>query len=331
MIIPARELIHGDCMKEMKYRIPDKSINLIICDLPYGRTKNEWDKPLNLKLLWAEYKRIIADNGVIVLFADGMFMAELMQSNKKMWKYNLVWDKVLTTGFLNARRMPLRRHEEICVFYSKHPTYNPQFTEGEPLHSKGVGYLTKKPTNRNYGDYVPRPDNRRGCTQKYPTSIIRFQKVHPSKAKHPTEKSIECLRWLIRTYSNPNDIVLDNCMGSGTTGVAAILEGRNFIGIEKDWNTFCLADMEIRKAAEEQYKKSASCITPNRECLKCKYHDCEYEDNGYEDNLYHYCFGITVNHFEQGYLESGGDFIEGFYHISDSCPSFKAKEGADDE
>ena len=185
MIIPATELIYGDCMEKMPSQIPDKSVNLIICDLPYGRTKNEWDIPLDLKSLWVEYKRIIADNGVIILFADGMFMAELMQSNKKMWRYNLIWDKVLTTGFLNARRMPLRRHEEICVFYGKHATYNPQFTEGEPLHSKGIGY--------------------------------------------------------------------------------------------------------------------------------------------------HYCFGITVNHFEQGYLESGGDFIEGFHHISDSCPSFKAKEGADDE
>lgn len=331
MIMPATELIYGDCMEKMSSRIPDKSVNLIICDLPYGRTKNEWDTPLDLKSLWTEYKRIIADNGVIILFADGMFMAELMQSNKKMWRYNLIWDKVLTTGFLNARRMPLRRHEEICVFYKKHATYNPQFTEGEPLHSKGVGYLTKKPTNRNYGEYIPRPDNRRGCTQKYPTSIIRFQKVHPSKAKHPTEKSIDCLRWLIRTYSNPNDVILDNCMGSGTTGIAAVWEGRNFIGIEKDWNTFKVADAGIRDAVRNLYQESNALFVPNRECLRCKYHGCEYEGNGYEDFWYHYCFGLVVNRFEKGTLEPGGNLIEGFRNKVTDCPSFVAKEGAEDE
>lgn len=331
MIIPATELICGDCMEKMPSQIPDKSVNLIICDLPYGRTKNEWDIPLDLKSLWVEYKRIIADNGVIILFADGMFMAELMQSNKKMWRYNLIWDKVLTTGFLNARRMPLRRHEEICVFYGKHATYNPQFTEGEPLHSKGIGYLTKKPTNRNYGEYIPRPDNRRGCTQKYPTSIIRFQKVHPSKAKHPTEKSIDCLRWLIRTYSNPNDVILDNCMGSGTTGIAAVLEGRNFIGIEKDWNIFKVADAGIRDTVRNLYQESNPLFVPNRECLRCKYHGCEYEDNGYEDFWYHYCFGLVVNRFENGTLELGGNLIERFRNRIADCPSFVAKEGAEDE
>lgn len=331
VIIPASKLWYGDCLEEMK-RIPDKTVNLIITDLPYGRTHNEWDKPLDLKALWVEYKRIITDNGVIALFADGMFMADLMLSNKKLWRYNLVWDKVLTSGFLNAKRMPLRRHEEICIFYKRTPVYNPQFTEGNPLHSKGRSYFTKKPTNRNYGEYVPRSDTRCGCTKKYPTSIVRFQKVHPSKVKHPTEKPVDCLRWLIRTYSNPNDIVLDSCMGSGSTGVAALTEGRNFIGIEKDWHTFQLADTEIRRTKKDLYQKATSDTVPNRNCLKCAYHNCEYEDMGYEDKWYHYCMRVMFNRFErycQG--ESSGNLIDGFMGTDAVCPSFEAKEGADSE
>lgn len=241
------DLYHADCFDVM-HKIPDKSVNLILCDLPYGMTQNQWDKPLNLDDLWVQYKRIIADNGVIALFADGMFMAELMMSNKKMWKYNLVWDKVLTSGFLNAKRMPLRRHEEICIFYNKKATYTPQFTHGSPLHGKGSAYKAKTPVNNNYGKYSVDSDKRRGCTEKYPTSILTFPKAHPSKSIYPTQKSIECLRWLIRTYSNPKDTVLDNCMGSGSTGVACVLEERNFIGVEIDENAYNLAETRIYDA-----------------------------------------------------------------------------------
>lgn len=139
----------GDCLEFMK-EIPDASIDMILCDLPYGITRNKWDSVIPLEPLWLEYKRIAKPNAAIVLFADGMFEANLMLSNPKMWRYNLVWDKVLTSGFLNANRMPLRSHEEICVFYQKQPTYNPQKTLGQKNHSKGH---PKENANENYGEY----------------------------------------------------------------------------------------------------------------------------------------------------------------------------------
>ena len=163
MKIPYTELWQGDCFDVMP-NIPNHSVNLILCDLPYGRTRNEWDRPLDLERLWQEYLRILAPNGCIALYADGMFLARLMLSKPKLWRYNLVWDKVLSTGFLNAKKQPLRRHEEICIFYRKPPTYNPQFTEGQPLHSKGTACLTKNPKNRNYNKYKVFGDTRVGST-----------------------------------------------------------------------------------------------------------------------------------------------------------------------
>ena len=251
MKIPYTELWQGDCFDVMP-NIPNHSVNLILCDLPSGRTRHEWDRPLDLERLWQEYLRILAPNGCIALYADGMFLARLMLSKPKLWRYNLVWDKVLSTGFLNAKKQPLRRHEEICIFYRKPPTYNPQFTEGQPLHSKGTACLTKNPKNRNYNKYKVFGDTRVGSTQKYPTSILRFQKPHPSKAVYAAEKSVECNEWLIRTYTNPGDTVLDNCMGSGTAGIAAVNTGRNFIGIEKRESTFEIASRRIHQAQEDR-------------------------------------------------------------------------------
>lgn len=244
-------LIHGDCLVEMA-NIPDKSIDMILCDLPYGTlNKNnpnaEWDSIIPFDRLWAQYERVIKDDGVIVLFAQGMFTAKLMMSNPKLWRYNLVWDKVLTSGFLNARRMPLRCHEDICVFYKQRPTYNPLMREGKPLHGKGTAYKDKELTNNCYGRFDNTDDNRRGSTEKYPTSIIRFAKPHPSVAVHPTQKSVELCEWLIRTYTHEGDVVLDNCMGSGTTGVACARTKRNFIGIEKDAHYFSVASELLKQ------------------------------------------------------------------------------------
>ena len=143
------KLLKGDCLELMK-DIPDKSIDMILCDLPYGRTRNRWDTIISFKELWEYYNRIIKDNGCIALFSDGLFMADLMISNRKIWKYNLIWDKVLTSGFLNANKQPLRQHEEICVFYKKPPTYNPQKVKGVPSHSKGK---PKDCSNNNYGKF----------------------------------------------------------------------------------------------------------------------------------------------------------------------------------
>lgn len=239
----------GDCLELMK-DIPNKSIDMILCDLPYGITQNKKDIRLPFNLLWEQYERIIKDNGAILLFAQGKFYIDLVNSNVKLFKYDLIWNKVLTSGFLNAKKQPLRQHEQIAVFYKKQPTYNPIFTQGKPLHGKGKSYKNKDFINNNYGKFNQLEDTRKGSTEKYPTSILKFSKVHPSKSLHPTEKSIELLEYLIKTYTNTGDIVLDNCMGSGSTGIACINTNRNFIGIEIDKKYF-----EIAKNRIENLKK----------------------------------------------------------------------------
>ena len=238
------KLYQGDCLELMK-NIRDKSIDCIICDLPYGVTsKNKWDTIIPYEPLWKEYKRIIKDNGPIILFGQDKFTAKTMLSNEKMHRYNLIWNKVLTSGFLNAGRMPLREHEDIMIFYKKLPTYNPQFTEGKPLHGMGEKFKKVKNNNNNYNDFnsCNNPSaNREGDTKKYPKSILTFPRPASSKMLHPTEKPVELLEYLIKTYSNENDVILDNCMGSGSTGVAALNTNRRFIGIELDEKYFDIA------------------------------------------------------------------------------------------
>ena len=241
------KLLQGDCL-ELMNKIPDKSIDMILCDLPYGTTKNKWDSALPFDKMWEQYDRIIKENGCIALFADGMFMSDLMQSNKKLWRYNLVWDKELISGFLNANRMPLRSHEEICIFYKKLPIYNPQFTDGEPLHGMGTKFSQEKNKNNNYGNFdsCNNPSAKRtGDTKKYPKSIVKFPRPASCVMIHPTQKPVELLEWLIKTYTNENDFVLDNCMGSGSTGVAAVGINRNFIGMELEEKYFNIAKERI--------------------------------------------------------------------------------------
>lgn len=238
------QLYCGDCLEIMK-NLEDKSIDLIIADPPYGLTKNKDDKRINFDLLWEQYKRIIKENGAILIFSQGLFYVDLVNSNRKWFKYDIIWDKILTSGFLNANIMPLRVHEQIAVFYNKRPTYNPQFTYGRKLHSKGKSYKNKEQINQNYGEFKLSDDSRAGSTEKYPTSIFSFRKPHPSKSLHRTEKSIELLEKLLKTYTNENDIILDNVMGSGTTGIACIKTNRKFIGIELDKNIFELAKKRI--------------------------------------------------------------------------------------
>lgn len=244
-----------DCLEGMK-EIPDGSVDMVLCDLPYGETKNKWDTPISLPALWAQYKRIVKPNGAILLHADGMFMARLMLSEPKMWRYNLVWDKVLTTGFLNAKRMPLRQTEEICVFYRKLPVYHPQMKLGKPNHSvgKAVGKTMKESSdsNHNYGEHVVIDNRAMLGNQKYPTSLLRFAKPHSAKVSHPTEKPVELSEWLIKTYSNPGDVVLDNCIGSGTTAVACVNTGRHYIGFETE-KAYCeTAQKRVADAVEKK-------------------------------------------------------------------------------
>jgi site-specific DNA-methyltransferase (adenine-specific) len=222
--------------------IPDKSIDMILADLPFGVTNNKKDIVIPFELLWKEYERIIKDNGAIALYAQGIFYVDLVNSNRKLFRYDLVWNKILTSGFLNANRQPMRIHEQIGIFYKKQPVYNPQYFTGEPLHSKGVKYKEKIAKNRNYGKFDNTDDYRKGKTDKYPTSIVSFQKPHPSKAIHPTQKSIECDEWLIRTFTNEGEIVLDNTMGVGTTCIACKNTNRYYIGIEKEEKWFNIAN-----------------------------------------------------------------------------------------
>lgn len=218
-------------------QIPDKSIDMILCDLPYGTTRNKWDTVIPFEPLWKEYKRIIKDNGCIALFCDGLFMADLMKSNMKMWRYNLIWDKQRGSDFLNANVKPLKSHEEIAIFYKKKPTYNKQVWYSTPYKMTKNGSLSD-----NYGDrgvaYTESLDGARN-----PLSILSY--ARDGNKLHPTPKPVALCEYLIRTYTNENDTVLDNCMGSGTTGVACKNLNRNFIGIEIDENYFNIAKEKI--------------------------------------------------------------------------------------
>lgn len=243
------ELYNEDCLEGMK-RLGDGQIDLICCDLPYAVLNKsnpdaKWDKELPLDKLWEQYLRIIKPNGAIILFGQGMFTAKVMMSQPKLWRYNLIWDKVGKTGFLNANRMPLRCHEDVMVFYKKLPTYNPQMTICPPHkrnHSKGN--MAKPQTNRCYGNFVEIPTII--SDEKFPTSIIQIPKEHQNGCVfHPTQKSVALLEYLIKTYSNEGDTVLDNCMGSGTCGVACVNTGRNFIGFEIDSKFYEIAETRI--------------------------------------------------------------------------------------
>lgn len=251
-MIELNKIYNEDCLGDKgMYLIDDKSIDMILCDLPYGQTaRNKWDTVLPFDKLWEEYIRIIKDNGAIILFANGMFTADLMQSNKKMWRYNIIWNKVMTTGFLNANRMPLRCHEDICVFYKKLSTYNPQKFKGESKsHSKGKKDRDDiSGTNYSKAGMVDKSDEH--GDMKFPTSIITFEKVHPSLTIHPTQKPIECLEWLIKTYTNEGEFILDNCMGSGSTAVACINTNRNYIGFESDTTYYNLSQQRINNEME---------------------------------------------------------------------------------
>ena len=232
------EIHLGDCL-ELMTEIPDKSVDMICCDLPYEVLNKDseggsWDTIIPFKPLWEQYERVIKDNGAIVLFAQGMFTAQLMMSNPKLWRYNLIWDKGRATGFLNANRMPLRYHEDVCVFYKTLPTYNPQMEDlngRRPNNPQGNG--VHKETNRCYGKVKridPTYENK-----KFPRSIINISAVHCGEGQfHPVQKPIDLIRYLIRTYSNEGELILDNCSGSGTTAIACVMEKRHFICIEKN-------------------------------------------------------------------------------------------------
>ena len=252
-MIELNKIYNEDCPSGMQ-RIPDGSVDCIICDLPYGvlNKNNEnvsWDSILPLEELWKYYLRIAKTNSAFILFGQGMFTCQLMMSKPEIWRYNLIWNKQRTTGFLNAKRQPLRQTEVISVFYREQPVYNPQMRKcavHERNHSRGKQEGLS--TNRCYGNYGKARDI--VSDEKYPTDLISFQRnVHTGV--HPTQKPVDLVRYLVRSYTNEGDIVLDNCMGSGTTAIACIKEKRNFIGFELNKEYYDMAckriDNELRQ------------------------------------------------------------------------------------
>lgn len=218
----------GDCL-ELMQDIPDGSVDMILCDLPYGTTACKWDTVIPFEPLWTQYKRIIKDNGAIVLTAAQPFTSALIMSNPKMFKYDWVWDKIKGTGFLNAKRMPMRNHESILIFYKKQPTYNPQKTHG---HKKKESFRAKHLQTEVYGDM--NNDYTYSSTERYPRSIQAISTDTQNSSLHPTQKPVALFEYLIKTYTNEGNTVLDNCGGSGTTGVACINTNRNYILMEKE-------------------------------------------------------------------------------------------------
>lgn len=229
---PIVTLHHANCF-DVFPQIAPKSVDMILSDLPYGTTQNKWDSPLSLPVLWHFYKRIIKDNGVVVLSAQSPFDKVLGASNIEWLKYEWIWRKNVATGHLNANKAPMKEHENILVFYEKGATYFPQFVSGMPYVNK------RKPINdngSNYGDIVRKDTVNDG--KRYPKTILQFDR---ETGLHPTQKPVALMEYLIKTYTNEGETVMDNCMGSGTTGVAAVNLNRNFIGIEKEEKYFKIA------------------------------------------------------------------------------------------
>lgn len=234
------KLIHGDCLTEMK-QIPDASVDMILCDLPYGTTKNKWDCVIPFDPLWEQYRRITKDNAAIVLFGAEPFSSILRLSNLTDYKYDWIWDKSQVTGFLNAKKQPLRQHEIISVFYAKQCVYNPQMIKGKP-QLKGTGRKSS-----NYGNFSP---NHHISDVYYPKTILNFPQQRISGG-HPTQKPVALLEYLIKTYTNEGETVLDNTMGSGSTGVACIRTKRKFIGIELNDEYFGIAQKRISQEQQQ--------------------------------------------------------------------------------
>lgn len=246
------DLRQGDCLEVMK-NIPDKSIDMILCDLPYGTTASSWDKIINADDLWQQYERIIKDNGAIVLFASGQFTYKLISSNEKIYRYKWIWFKTKRGNFVNAKNRPMTSYEEILVF-SKGTTANGSkikmkyYPQGLiPIHKINIDNGTRFGTMAG-----KRPSHKKETIQEwtnYPFDVLQFESV--GKPIHPTEKPVALLEYLIKTYTNEGETVLDNCMGSGSTGVACVNTNRNFIGIELDENYFNIAKERINSIVRE--------------------------------------------------------------------------------
>ena len=237
------ELLQGDCL-ELLSTIPDHSVDLVLTDPPYGVTRNEWDVPLPMDIIWPELWRCGKENAAVLLFCQMPYLVDLFNSQRDAYRYDYVCCKSRVTGFLNAAKMPLKRHEHIFVFYRNLPKYNPQFSKKTPYERK------RKPSQKtkNYGNYTS--TNTESDGRRYPCDVIESElwPIGGGENHHQTEKPVPLLEYMIRTYTDPGDTVLDFPMGSGSTGVAAVRQGRNFIGIERDPDYFAIAQKRLDEA-----------------------------------------------------------------------------------
>jgi DNA modification methylase len=240
-------LYHNDCLEEMN-KISDKSIDMILCDLPYGTTACSWDNVIPFEPLWSQYNRIIKDNGCIALFGSEPFSSYLRMSNIKNYKYDWIWEKSNASGFLNSSYRPLQSHENILIFYKNKSTYNPQMYTINKLSNKTS--LNKNGYGSLYSTSKYKAMQTGGNEKRFPRTIIECFSVNSSVNLHPTQKPVTLLEYLIKTYTLENELVLDNTMGSGSTGVACMNTNRNFIGIEKDEKYFNIAKKRIEQSLE---------------------------------------------------------------------------------
>jgi site-specific DNA-methyltransferase (adenine-specific) len=235
----------GDTLERMA-EIPDGTVDMVMADLPYGTTACKWDSVIPFEPLWAAYRRVAKKNAAIVLTASQPFTSALVMSNVKEFKYDWCWRKPKGTGHLNAKKMPLRDKEDVVVFCRGQSTYNPQFTEGTPYKDKaGKDHEARSSMTDSYGAYTNFRNDSDG--RRYPKQVIEFPVVERG-TQHPTQKPVALMEYLVKTYTNPGELVLDNTMGSGTTGVACMNTDRRFIGIERDPEYFQIAQARIEAA-----------------------------------------------------------------------------------
>ena len=233
------ELHHGDCLSVIK-NLPDNSIDMVLADPPYGTTRNAWDTPIDFSALWPELWRVAKPNAAVCLFSQMPFTVDLVQSQRKWFRYEWIIEKSNATGFLNAYKMPLKCHENLLVFYKKAPVYDPQFERAEPYK-----VVRKPPFSSNYGLQTETTFVSDG--KRFPRDVIKFNNGFGEKERglHPTQKSASLCEYFVRTYTHAGGVVLDFCMGSGSTGVACLNAGRSFVGIEYDKNFFSTAQARL--------------------------------------------------------------------------------------